>query len=45
MKDQNQFENISDFEKNKTEVTINGRDYYVYHNDPFSGEMTFTFSY
>ena len=45
VKDQNQFENISDFEKNKTEITINGRDYYVYHNDPFSGEMTFTFSY
>ena len=45
VKDQNQFENISDFKKNKTEVTINGRDYYVYHNDPFSGEMTFTFSY
>jgi hypothetical protein len=45
VKDQNQFENISDFKKNKTEVTINGRDYYVYHNDPFLGEMTFTFSY
>ena len=45
VKDQNQFENISDFAKNKTEVTINGREYYVYHNDPFSGEMTFTFSY
>ena len=45
VKDQNQFENISDFEKNKTEVTINGRDYYVYHNDTFMGEMTFTFSY
>ena len=45
VKDQNNFENISDFTKNKTEVTINGRDYYVYHNDAFSGEMTFTFSY
>lgn len=45
VKDQNQFENIEGFKKYKTEVTINGRDYYVYHNDPFSGEMTFTFSY
>ena len=45
VKDQNNFENIEGFKKNKTEVTINGRDYYVYHNDPFSGEMTFTFSY
>ena len=45
VKDQNQFDNTSEFTKNKTEVTINGRDYYVYHNDPFSGEMTFTFSY
>ena len=45
VKDQNNFENIEGFKKYKTEVTINGRDYYVYHNDPFSGEMTFTFSY
>ena len=45
VKDQNQFENIEGFKKYKTEVTINGRDYYVYHNDPFMGEMTFTFSY
>ena len=45
VKDQNQFDNTSEFTKNKTETTINGRDYYVYHNDPFSGEMTFTFSY
>lgn len=45
VKDQNQFENIEGFKKYKTEVTINGRDYYVYHNDPFLGEMTFTFSY
>ena len=45
VKDQNQFDNTSEFTKNKTEVTINGRDYYVYHNDPFSGEMTFTFFY
>ena len=45
VKDQNQFENIDGFKKYKTEVTINGRDYYVYHNDPFLGEMTFTFSY
>ena len=45
VKDQNQFDNTSEFTKNKTEVTINGRDYYVYHNDPFMGEMTFTFSY
>ena len=45
VKDQNQFENISDFRKNRTEVTINGRDYYVYHNDTFLGEMTFTFYY
>ena len=45
VKDQNQFENIEGFKKYKTEVTINGRDYYVYHNDAFSGEMTFTFSY
>ena len=45
VKDQNQLDNTSEFTKNKTETTINGRDYYVYHNDPFSGEMTFTFSY
>jgi hypothetical protein len=45
VKDQNQLDNTSEFTKNKTEVTINGRDYYVYHNDPFMGEMTFTFSY
>lgn len=45
VKDQNQFENIDGFKKYKTEVTINGRDYYVYHNDAFSGGMTFTFSY
>ena len=47
IKDENNFENIEAFTLGgkKTEISINGRDYYVYHNDAFGGTMTFVFSY
>ena len=47
IKDENQFECIDGFVLggHKTEITINGRDYYVYQNDAFGGTMTFVFSY
>ena len=47
IKDENNFENIDAFTLGgkKTEISINGRDYYVYHNDAFGGTMTFVFSY
>ena len=44
VKDQNNFDNTSLFTP-YTELTINGREYYVYKNDAFADSMTFTFSY
>ena len=45
VKDSNNFENIETFNLNKVEVNIEGRDYYVYRSEAFTGPMTYTFYY